>query len=83
MSFLKKVSRHNGIIAILKSHFNSYTPLISQDFFYKSFFIHSDEKAREKSREIMAGKFKCNFIKSFGLIVSHMMSVFVSSLNKI
>lgn len=64
MSFLKKVSRHNGIIAILKSHFNSYNPLISRDFFfYQSFFVHNNEKAREKSREIIVGKFKCNFIK--------------------
>jgi len=59
MSFLKKVSRHNGIIAILKSHFNSYNPLISRDFFSFQAFSFIIMKSREK----IAGKFKCNFIK--------------------
>jgi len=59
MSFLKKVSRHNGIIAISKSHFNSYNPLISRDFFSFQAFSFIIMKSREK----IAGKFKCNFIK--------------------
>ena len=52
------------IIAILKSHFNSYNPLISRDFFsIKGFSFIIMKKRGKKSREIIAGKFKCNFIK--------------------
>jgi len=68
MSFLKKVSRHNGIIAILKSHFISYNPLISLDFFLsiKAFsFIIMKKRGKKNLVKIMVGKFKMQFHKRF------------------
>ena len=50
----------------------------------KAFSFIINEKAGEINLvKIMAGKIKMQFHKGFGFIVSRMMSVFVSSLNKI